>query len=633
MGFNLFFDFAALAVLAFLVFSIILKRQVIGLSNKLYLVVISCTIVGTILDILASLAELPITVLFVLNTFFVFFRAMTALSLFLYACNLGNVYYRLKRNRWVYVLLFLPLLVLTGFLIANFFNKQVFDYLPGPAYQRGPLMTVAYVVGYLYLGAGLVIILISRKYHSPAQIIALVGAFMLQVGSSVFQYFVGDVLIEMFVASITILTLSIFIESPENFVDYKTRNLNYRSFTMEMRRRFDLKESFSVFFIHVTNSSSLYGLFPHKQALEFNRACSAAVQEKARRIDHSALVYYLGGATFAYTFSDRSRDEEIQQLITKEFSTPMTHNNITFLFEAKTCLVHCPEDCHDVTALIGFSTTFFDLTDKSHLDLAPYRKNGGNILFELDHILERAIAEKSFSVFYQGIYSLPKKRFISAEALVRLNDPVFGLIMPSLMIPYAEGHGKIAAISRIVMEKAFAFFVEHLRGKLEYVEINLSPPQLLDPRFVEKVNELAERFGIKPSEVVFEVTENTVTGENAVLDDNLKALQEQGYRLAIDDFGTGYSNLSRLLQLNLSILKFDRTMTHLLAHDDQDDFFLGLFAIFRHRKITLLFEGVEDQKTAEKLERMKADHIQGYYYSKTIPEEALLDLISDQKYG
>ncbi len=631
MGFNLYFDFAALTVLIFLTFSIVLKKQIIGTSNKIYIIVLSCTFVTAILDIVASLEQVPIPWLTALNTFFLFFRAATAISLFFYACNLGQVYYLLLRRKWGFILLFLPLAIFVGALIGNLFNQSLFIYLPGPTYQRGPFIWIAYAVSYLYLSASLVIILVNRKYHSKAQLTAIIVAFILQVGSSIFQFLVPNVLVEMFVTSLTLLTLSLFMENPEHFIDYKTMNFNFRSFTVTVRRMLDLKESFNVVLIHVTNAASLYSLYPHEQAIAFNRACSASLSEKARKIDHSAVVYYLGSATFAYVFRDRSKEEAIKNLIQHDFSLPMTHAGISFLFNAKTCLVNCPEDCSDATSLVSFATTFFDLTESDSLDVRPYRHHRGNLLFELDHILENAIAKKSFSVYYQGIYSLKQKRFIAAEALLRLKDDDYGTIMPGLMIPYAERRGKIVAISRVVMEKSFDFFIHHLRGKLDYIEINLSPLQLMDPNLPDDISSLAKTYGIKPEEIIFEITEGAAAMEDVALNNNIKALREQGYRIAIDDFGTGYSNLSRILRLDISVLKFDRSMTDLLAKGEQDDAFLGLFSIFSPRGIKLLFEGVETKEVAEKLTKMKADHIQGYYYSKTIPEEEFLSLLEQSR--
>ena len=628
MGFNLFFDVAALTILAFLIFSIVLKKQIIGTSNKFYLGVIVITLVATVLDILASLEFFPVKLLFVLNVFFLLFRAGTALSIFLYALNLGKIYRRIRKRKAIYLLIFIPYLILIGFLIANFFTKVLFDYTEGPVYTRGSLMWVAYLIGFLYLSGSIFVIIYSRKYFLPAQVIAMFVGFLAQIGAQVFQFFIGSVLVEMFVTAITLLALSLFIESPENFIDFKTKNLNYHSFTTDVQQLYDMGDSFNVIFIKVTNSSTVYNLYPYKQAVQFNRACSAKMSEDAKKIDKSSLVYFLGNATFAYVFSKREVENEMLKLIQDGFAKPMNQNGVGFQFVAKTCLVNCPEDCSNPADLVAFSTTFYDLTDDLYLDVKPYRQEKGNILFELDHILERAINEKTFSIYYQGIYSIQEKKFIAAEALLRLKDANFGTIMPNLMIPYAERRNKIVGIGRVVIEKVFNFYSSSLRGKLDYVEINLSPSQLSDPNLVNDIQTLANQYDIKPREIVFEVIESTAAMEEPNIEKNMRDLKELGYHFAIDDFGTGFSNLSRIMNLKVSVIKFDKTMTDLLANEEQDDFFLGILPVFRKRKITTLFEGVETKEIAEKLERMKVDQIQGYYYCKTIPEDLFLKHIN-----
>ena len=631
MGFNLFFDIAALTILSFLIFSIILKKQIIGLSNKIYLGVIAVTLVSTVLDILASLESFATPLLFTLNTLFVFFRAATAMMFLFYALNLAKMYHRLKKAKWAYLLIFVPLLILVVFLIINFFNKCLFDYLEGPTYTRGPLMLIAYAVGYFYIISSLIIVFLSRKYYLKRQIIALFVAFLTQVGAQTFQFFISTVLVEMFVTAITLLMLSLFIESPEHFIDYKTKALNYHAFTTDTQQQLDVKIPFNVIFIKITNVATLYNLYPQEEALNFNRSCNTTLVNKAKKLDKSSLVYFLGNSTFAYMFTKRDINSEMLALIEKEFSKPMSHNGISFQFLAKLCSVSCPEDCNNVTDLVAFSNTFFDLTDNNYLDIEPYRKEKGNLLFELDHILERAINEKSFSIHYQGIYSIKENRFIAGEALLRLKDPDFGMIMPSLMIPYAENRGKSVGIGLVVIEKVFSYFVSSLRGKIDYVEINISPMQLADQNFSADVARLADKYGILSKEIVFEILESVETMEDPNIENNMRLLRDQGYRFAIDDFGTGYSNLSRIINIDASIIKFDKTMSDLLLDDEHDDFFLGLLPIFHKRKIKILFEGVETKEVVDKLIKLKVDHIQGYYFSKIMPEDEFLSLLEQNK--
>ena len=629
MDFILYFDYAAIIVFIFLILSIVLKKQLIGTSNKLFLLIIGVSLVATILDIVASMPQLDHMTLVVLNTFFFLARAAIALSLFFYACNLGKLFHRMKRRPWVFLLTLLPYMILMGCLIANFFNQMIFDYLPGPSYQRGDFAWVAYAIGYSYVFAGILILAIRRKYHLISQIIAVCGAFVLQISSSIFQYFVIHTLVEMFITAITLMTLSLFIESPEIFVDFKTKKLSFRSFTTDMQEKLDIREDFAVVLIHVLNTSALYNLYSHEKALRFIRGCTSSLAERAKKMDRSATPYYLGDGTFAILYMDRSIDEPFLKRVNEALSMPVTYDDISFQFEARTCLVQCPEDCNSVEKMIAFSTTFFRLSDKPCLDLAPYRLEKGNVLFELDRILEQSIREKSFSLQYQPIYSIKEKRFVSAEALLRLDDPKFGMIMPSLIIPYAENCGKIVQIGAIVLEKSFAFYSKCLRGKIDYLEINLSPFQLLDPALSEHILEAASSYGIKPHEIVFEITETAAVMENPTLKYNIRSIREAGYRIAIDDFGTGYSNLSRLTKLDIYVLKFDRSMTGMLEEDAQDDFFLGLFRLFQGKGMKILFEGVETKELADKLARMDADQIQGFYYSKAHKEEDILRALEE----
>jgi EAL domain-containing protein (putative c-di-GMP-specific phosphodiesterase class I) len=298
-----------------------------------------------------------------------------------------------------------------------------------------------------------------------------------------------------------------------------------------------------------------------------------------------------------------------------------------FHFITVSCYAHCPKDCRSTESMVSFSTSFFDLTEGSVLKLEAYRQEQGNVLFELDHILERAIHNKAFSLYYQPIYSIKEGRYNSAEALLRLEDPIFGTILPSLIIPYAENCGKIIDIGNIVLEKSFGFFVSKLRGKLDYLELNVSPLQLIDPGFASSLIAMAKSFEVEPKQIILEITESAAMPDDPSIQGNISALVEAGYRIAIDDFGTGFSNLSRLAQLDIHILKFDISITRMIDKDGRNEFILGLIKLFHGKGMKILFEGVESQDIASLLDKIGADYIQGYLYSPPRPEEAFLSLL------
>ncbi len=632
MDFIIYFDIAAGILTSFLIGSVIVRNQFRGTSNKFFVALAVYTLVSTLFDILASLPQFDKTTLFVFNTFYIFFRAAIPMLFFLYAAAIGEVYHRFKkRGVAIFSTTFIPYLLVLICLIVNIWTKSMFDYVDGPRYVRGHLIWITYVSSFIYGAGSIGVLIASRKIRGAAQLSAALSAFFFQVAATVMQIFVGNILIEMFATAFSLIILTVFIENPENFIDDKTKHPGFSAFVTDAKRKIDQKEPFGAVFIHATNSSTAYSLFPYREFIEFIRYSSNTLAEQCRKIDRTSVVYYLGQSSYVYLFADKSKSKALLELITDYFDAPMSHGDITFRFNAKIALAENPEDISDLQSLVAFSTTFYDLGEENDIDVTPYRTAAGNTLFELDKILEKAIAEKSFSLLYQPIYSVKEKRFISAEALLRLNDETFGTIMPALMIPYAEKHGKIGAIGDIVLEKSFAFLSERIGDKLDYLEVNLSSMQLVDVNILPHIQELSRKYGVDPSRVIFEITESVAIMDNPVVLDNIDAIFNAGYRIAIDDFGTGYSNIARLIRLPYVTLKFDKSMADELVSNDNDPFFQGLFDMTHRGHVNVLLEGVETKALVDKVEKMGVDFIQGYYYSKPLNEDALLEFLAEAK--
>ncbi|MCR5491821.1 MAG: EAL domain-containing protein [Bacilli bacterium] len=634
MQFNLSFDYAALAIMAMLAISMVFRSQFRGVSNKIFMGGLIVTVLATVFDILASMPMFSSDALTALNTVFLILRPTIILFLFLYAITLVKTYYVLVKKKYLLAVAMAPYLLLFVLLIVNLFNGCIFTYTPGPdgaVYARGPLMWVFYVVAFLYGFAALGAVIISRQFHSVRQFVPVLGATVFQIGSSLFQLFVGSILVEMFMSSLTWLTLSAFVENAEYMFDYKTRRPTLNAFVNDVEFRFSVHGSFAVMFVHVDNTAVLYNLYPHEKAYGLLRFMSNEMIARARAFDHGAALYYIGESTFAFVFKEKGKGNDILASLHEYFSDHISLGEVTFRFLISTCIVECPEDCDNLDALLSFSTSYHHLTPESgNVDLKPYRKEGGNVLVELDRIIERAIREKSFSLYYQPIYSIKQKKFLTAEALLRLDDPSFGLVMPGLMVPYSERWGKIGMIGDIVLEKSFAFYAERMKDVLAYVEINLSPLQLLDPNLIPKIDGLAKRYGLSPECIVFEITETVAVQDNPDIIASINGLANAGYRIAIDDFGTGYSNIASFDGMKISIVKFDMSLAKILAKGEYDEFFVSLFKMFQDRNIEVLIEGVEDENLAKKVIGLGCDYIQGYYYCKPIPEADFAAFITEK---
>ena len=153
------------------------------------------------------------------------------------------------------------------------------------------------------------------------------------------------------------------------------------------------------------------------------------------------------------------------------------------------------------------------------------------------HMLEaikRALADNTFQVYYQPIYSTNEKRIMAAEALIRLFDPEYGFMPPEDMIKMAENEGYILQIGEIVFRKVCEFYRDNELDKkgIEYIEVNLSPIQCSQRKMAEEFEGIMKEYGIKPKQINFEITETATTNELDNFIRNMKNFYLRGIDLS-----------------------------------------------------------------------------------------------------
>ena len=245
--------------------------------------------------------------------------------------------------------------------------------------------------------------------------------------------------------------------------------------------------------------------------------------------------------------------------------------------------------------------------------------------------LRRAIESDQLLVHYQPKVEIATGRVSGAEALVRWQHPVRGLLPPGEFVPIAEQTGLIKpltyAILGAVLRQAAVWQVQ---GFELPVAVNVSAGNFSDPDFVDHVLGLLKTWNVSPRLLQLELTETTLMDEPAKTHDQLVRLQEQGVTVSIDDFGTGYSSLSYVATLPIQSLKIDRSfVVQMLDSPRIHSIVNGTISLARALSITTIAEGVECREQAEELIRMGCDEIQGFYFSPGIPAEALCAWTAD----
>ena len=237
--------------------------------------------------------------------------------------------------------------------------------------------------------------------------------------------------------------------------------------------------------------------------------------------------------------------------------------------------------------------------------------------------LQKALADEALYVVYQPIVDLTDGRRMGVEALARWRHPTMGEIPPAQFIPVAERAAMIAGIGDFVLDRACAEFAGLVDSRDTYLSVNMSPLQLLDPSFAERVLGMLQRHGLHAEQLVLEVTENALADESYVVP-ALRRLRAAGLRIAIDDFGTGYSSLRYLHRLPADIIKIDRSYIKDVGSDERSGRLVEtLWQLFSALGLVAVAEGVEDPAQARTLAEMGCPMAQGYLFGRPVRLEQL----------
>ncbi len=253
---------------------------------------------------------------------------------------------------------------------------------------------------------------------------------------------------------------------------------------------------------------------------------------------------------------------------------------------------------------------------------------------EISGIMEEALAEEQFLVYYQPQFNHATGSLVGAEALVRWKHPDRGLISPGLFIPIFERNGFITQLDLYVFGHVCAFLRKCIDQNLEVVPIssNFSQYDIFQPRFVEKLEELRRKYDVPVKYLRVEITESAIVGGSDRVNEIVKKLRECGYVVEMDDFGSGYSSLNVLREVDLDVIKLDMLFLSEKANNNRGGTIIS--SIVRMAKwldMPVIAEGVETMSQADFLKSIGCEYIQGYLYSKPLPEEEFEALLLKHK--
>ncbi|MCC6434391.1 MAG: EAL domain-containing protein [Acidimicrobiales bacterium] len=243
--------------------------------------------------------------------------------------------------------------------------------------------------------------------------------------------------------------------------------------------------------------------------------------------------------------------------------------------------------------------------------------------------LHQAIERDEFVLHFQPVVRLEDAAVVGAEALVRWQHPVRGLVGPVEFIEVAEATGLIVPIGTLVLRKALATLRLWLDGAMVdpmqfRLNVNLSTRQLEQPGFVEELAVVLDEFDIDAELLTLEVTETSLLSSDEAVLSRLEGVREVGARLAIDDFGSGYAGFEYLKRGLFDVVKLDRSLV--VAASERQDWAVAraVVALSEAMGFEVVAEGIEEPEQAAALAQLGCQKAQGYLFGRPVPSDRVV---------
>jgi len=360
-----------------------------------------------------------------------------------------------------------------------------------------------------------------------------------------------------------------------------------------------------------------------------------ALVELCRRftkvLPKDACLARLGGDEFAFVVAyDRGKHERIDDLVIRLFeaaSLPFQLDRVTI--EATICAGVATDEPQDGEEVHSAET----LMHRADMAMYEAKKQGRNRFFwfepsmeselrfrnDLEMGIRRGLQNGEFEPYYEQQIDLESGKLVGFEMLARWRSPQLGLVSPEVFIPVAEEIGLIHELSEHLMQRAFVDARDW--DDALTLSINISPVQLRDPWFSQKLLKMLVAAKFPPHRLEIEITESCLHENVGMVRSMITSLRNQGVKVSLDDFGTGYSSFEQLRTLPFDRLKIDHSLVSELREGDGSSRIIdAIVSLGRGLNLPITAEGVEDEKILAALKGMGGLKAQGYVYGR--PETA-----------
>lgn len=628
------YDLAAIliTVVLFIVFQT--RRAYATKANNTFMFVILCDLVAAIFDAISCYTitypeQVPLAVNYIVSLGYLLFFNMMSVMYFMYIDSKAKI---TKNKRPAQIAAIISTTYYLVVILSSPWTKWVAYFSPSGEYLHGPLMATLYVIPFTMFIWEIAIFMIARRRFNKYQVVTSIAMIVGMGGSVMVQMIFERALIGTLVMAIIMIFAYLAYENPAYYTYEDTQCMNRHSFYEMLKKNAWKKDSISLLAFTIADFEYYHHSLGEHQLEQLSTRIADFLYQQFKR-----NAFCLSEDKYVVVLPHADCLEEYEKRIRAFIDTPISLSRRDVLINVHVCALKDLDrrfTADEVEAIVEYSLNNPQANLEAYEDIQQIIGNRVHRDMILRSI-RRAIENDEFQVFYQPIYSTETKRFDSAEALIRLNDPELGFINPEELITLAEETGYIEQIGEIVFRKVCKFMKENAIHKynVEYIEVNLSALQCVQENLTEIYAGIMEEYGIAPSAINLEITETAQTTKNANLMDNMQKLNAIGVEFSIDDYGSGFASANYLIELPVIIVKIDKSILWPAMKDARAMIVLkNTIKLLKELGKHIVVEGVETEEMVNILTECGCDSLQGYYFSKPVPPEQYLEFLRQRNF-
>lgn len=630
-----YYSYSGLTIYIFCLFLFYSKKNLHDERSKIFKYLLWVSMFSCIFDILSSkvierIDTSPRWLLYLTVYLYYLFQYTIYFMFAAYILTLADKLHRMKL--YEKSIFYIPIILSMLTIITNPFTNVIFYINQNGDYCHGPGLIVLLLIGVYYLLYGIIYLFIYRNYITRLITYAIIFYAVIPIIAILFQLKEPSILIANFGIATCELLLLIVLHDTDELLDGETGLFHYDTFLQVLQLKFKNLESFHVTFITLSDQVIINQTFGINYLSTVMSSIGSYLQTKSKLNS----CYYLGDGWFAMITDEKTSEEsrnELMNLILKRFERKWEIFDTTILLSVRILDIKCPEDAVDINGIIdyieyikkdnfiGHQSKYITVKDMKFANNI-YRTGVKRMIWENLEI-------ENFQVYFQPIYSTVENRFVSAEAIIRLNDknPVF--VSPEKLIEVSDYNETLIKISENIFEQICQLIqkIKLYQIDIQLIHIDLSIAQCMQEKLIDIFKSTTKKYDISMNQICFEIAETTAGYARNIITKNLSDLDNESAIFLLDKYGEGRSNLAYLLEIPFKYVKLDKNIVNAYFESDKGKILLkSTIAMMKHLNIKIIADEVITLEQVQELTELGVEFLQGKYFSDALSQEELFQL-------